>query len=203
MPLDTECIYTLIQDLKQQSYKIGRVVFLVRSGIETLLDNFYNQYTKKNKEALLGLLLEHTHEAFVQARMIKAISPLTAEVSSDKKRTTQDETDENHHSDASECAVQQLERIVGYTGAIEACSQQMVRVRIDAQNLVKHMQECTQQLDSLAAKYAEHRDHMKECLDFETRMAALNEVKLKNAKAMLEIEKERAALQCSSLVLTS
>ena len=79
----------------------------------------------------------------------------------------------------------------------------MERVRIDAQNLVRHVQESMQHLDSLAAKYAEQREHMKECLDFETRMAAFNEAKLKNAKAMLEIEKERASLRCSSLVVTS
>jgi hypothetical protein len=190
-----------LQDLNQQSYKIGKVVFLVRSGVETLLDNLYSEYTQANKEAILALLLEHGEIVFTQEGM-NAFSP----------------------SPVRDCAVK-LERVNADAQNLVSHMQESM------QQMDLMTEECTTDiaaLDTAACQAAQafltltsnytayldvkHKDNaiddgkIDKRLDFETRMAAFEDakvqrmaqmeaIKINSAKAMLDIEKERALLQ--------
>lgn len=154
---------------------------MTNDGIRKIIDTSQSKLVVKNKEKILDLL----KEAHASASSATHVATPGA---SGKKRSAAPQMDQEEeegdvatqhiqkiHRNASEC-VQQLERVVGYNGAVvagtkdvveytrvaKACSMQLQRVNTEAQNIVRYMHESIQQLDPLAANYDEQRNLLKE-----------------------------------------
>ena len=178
------------QDLKQLSYKYKRSVYFTYEGVKTIIEASQSKPVVENRDKILDLLKE-AHASATSATHVatpgvsgkkRAASPGPAAAQLDDQANgyKEGESATQHiqkiHRNASDCA-QQLERVVGYNGAVvtgtkdvveyaraaEACSMQLQRVNTEAQSMVRHVHESMQELDSFAAKYADQRDLLRQC----------------------------------------
>jgi hypothetical protein len=193
------------------------------------IDNSESKVVEENRDKILDLLKEAhtsatsaTHVATPGVSGKKRAAPTGAVQLDDDEEEDVDVAAQHiqkFHRNASECA-QQLERVVGYHGAVvagtqdvikytsvaEDCSNQLVRINTDAQNLIKHAQESSQQLESFAVKYAEKRALVKECtVDLEVLGTAITKVSegfvtlTANHKAYLEVKREDADIDAGKI----